>query len=211
MSESNEHFTPPDIIAAARTVMGDIDLDPASSAVANTVVRAARYYTADEGGHLQKWQGRVFLNPPGGLTDESWRQVFKKTAGRESCTVSGACGLPPGHQHKSVTSSAKRWWFKLAEHWMSGDIEQAIFIAFSLEMLQTMQIDAPAGLPLPHELPICFPRSRLAYYKLKDGKLVEGSSPPHASFIVYLPNRKVPLDRSNARFQLAFEKFGYTR
>jgi phage N-6-adenine-methyltransferase len=59
-----EWFTPPDVVQAARDVLGTIDLDPASCELANTVVQAAKIYTANDNGLEQPWQGRVFLNPP---------------------------------------------------------------------------------------------------------------------------------------------------
>jgi hypothetical protein len=44
--------------------MGGIDLDPASSDVANMHVGAASYFTASMNGLIRKWHGRVWLNPP---------------------------------------------------------------------------------------------------------------------------------------------------
>lgn len=65
-SKSMEHYTPSLLIQAAREVLGGIDLDPASCALANTTVRADRYYSREDDGLSKPWSGRVWLNPPGG-------------------------------------------------------------------------------------------------------------------------------------------------
>ena len=64
MAGSAEWMTPGYVVTMARDVLGKIDLDPASSAFAQKVIRAERYYTKKDDGLLQEWSGRVWLNPP---------------------------------------------------------------------------------------------------------------------------------------------------
>lgn len=63
-SGNNEWYTPAEYIELAREVMRSIDLDPASSDIANEVVRAREYYTSDTDGLSNGWFGKVWLNPP---------------------------------------------------------------------------------------------------------------------------------------------------
>jgi len=59
-----EWYTPPEYIEAARTVLSSIDLDPASSALAQKIVKAKRHYTIKSDGLQYPWNGTVWLNPP---------------------------------------------------------------------------------------------------------------------------------------------------
>jgi ParB family chromosome partitioning protein len=63
-SKSNEWYTPLPYIEAVRLVLGKIDLDPASCALANTIVQADQFHSEADDGLAQPWSGHVYLNPP---------------------------------------------------------------------------------------------------------------------------------------------------
>jgi ParB family chromosome partitioning protein len=153
-SETNEHYTPLDVIERAREALWAIELDPASCALANESVRAVQFFDQATDGLSRPWHGTVFLNPPGGRTAD----------GR---------------------SSQKIWWQKLVGEYGSQRTTAAVFVSFSIELLQTSPVKSCGR--IPQHFPICFPSGRLAYRSVGDaGQIVVGRSPPHASMIVYL-------------------------
>lgn len=212
-TESAEHYTPSEIVEAARAVMGNIDLDPASTAFVNkNLVKAVKYYTVRTNGFSKQWEGNVFLNPPGGLCDSSGRKVIRATRSHGAgCTETGACGLPAGHTHEGVTSSAKAWWFKLAKEWVEGRVNAAIFVGFSLELLQSTQIKGDHdSLPIPLMFPRCYVAQRIKFLTQEGTKLVPGEQPTHGNVIVYLPGKKDGWDiASQMKMRTHFIKFGH--
>ncbi len=63
-SGQNEWYTPSHFIESARTVMGSIDVDPASNDIAQRVVKAGMYFTSETNGLDKPLIGNVWMNPP---------------------------------------------------------------------------------------------------------------------------------------------------
>jgi phage N-6-adenine-methyltransferase len=59
-----ERYTPAVYIEASRLVLGAVDLDPATSEIAQRTICAEKYFTAETDGLKREWHGRVWLNPP---------------------------------------------------------------------------------------------------------------------------------------------------
>jgi phage N-6-adenine-methyltransferase len=60
--DSDVWETPDYVIESVRLAMGSIDLDPATKP--SNPTGAERFYTKDDDGLRQRWEGRVYLNPP---------------------------------------------------------------------------------------------------------------------------------------------------
>jgi ParB family chromosome partitioning protein len=102
-SGENEWYTPPEIIEAARTVLGSIDLDPASTDAANTIVKAEQIYTLGDNALAQQWDGRVWMNPP--YSQPLIQQFAEKLAASlQAATVPAAVVL--------VNNATETSWFR---------------------------------------------------------------------------------------------------
>lgn len=206
-SETYEHLTPIHIVEAMHEVLGEVELDPASSKFANKTIKAKRIYTQEDNGLIKPWRAKtLFLNPPGGVYDVLHDvPVFRATKKRKPCTETGACGLEPGHKHHldDVVSSAAVWWAKLTDTVEKGNVEHAIFLGFSLELLATAQRFDTLQ---PLDYLFCIPEERLKF-DIADGRQrVKGDQPTHSNIIVHLWNEK-----ANPKFVEVFSRFGYTR
>lgn len=86
----NEWYTPAPLLDAARDVLGTIDLDPASSAKAQEIVKAAAFYSKEDSGLLKEWYGRVWLNPPYAqplIAEFVNKMVVERSAGNVSAGI----------------------------------------------------------------------------------------------------------------------------
>lgn len=89
LSKSNEWYTPARYLRAVHSLLGGVDVDPASCTAANRTVRASAYFTKESDGFSKPWPGRVFLNPPygkhsGNVSNQqrwAWRLIEQYEAG----------------------------------------------------------------------------------------------------------------------------------
>jgi hypothetical protein len=212
-SESSEWFSPSEIVDPAREVLGGFDLDPASCTLANLTIGATHFFSErgaewsdKHNGFTQPWSGRVWLNPPGGSCDGEGRRMVKRKKNGPPCTESGACGQRPGHTHTgAMRSSAKAWWQKLEAEHASGSVSQAMFLAYSIELFQTAQVDVSEWARTPLDFPFCLPKNRLSYTD-ESGKPVRGNT--HSSAIVFLPPAGPEGIEAVARFEKIFSDIG---
>lgn len=150
-SVSNEWGTPPEIAALVREVLGIIDLAPTSSAHFNRTVGATRFLSAADDALLPRpWSDHPV-------------SVYMN---------------PPGGKLKN-RSVAGLFWERLMLEVDRGLVTHAIFMAFSLEQLQTTQ---RRGGPSLLDFPFCVPAKRIRFVS-------EGAqkAPTHANAIVYVP------------------------
>ena len=129
------------------------------------------------------FEGRIDLDP---ASDEQANQRVKaqRIITREHNALECSWGEgnlgniylnPPGGKLKNK-SLVRLFWRKL----MTQRFDQAVFMAFSCEALQTTQGDVPCML----DFPICIPRKRICFIS-PDG--LTKIAPSHSNAIVYIP------------------------
>lgn len=129
-SGNNEWYTPADIIEAARKTMGGIDLDPATSEVAQEVVKANTYYTAKTNGLDKPWGGRVWMNPP--YASELIGQFVDKLVSE----------LPNIEQAIVLVNNATE------TEWFNKLVDKATVVCFPKSRIKFYMPDGKTGAPL---------------------------------------------------------------
>jgi hypothetical protein len=102
---------------------------------------------------------------------------------------------PPGGKYCGTQSLPKLFWKRLVDEVRAGRVGHAVFLAFSIEMLQTCQ--DMVGYRL------CIPKQRLRFVP-REGT---AASPTHANAIVYVPGYL----NDPYGFKLAFHHIGAVR
>lgn len=185
LSTTQEHYTPVEIVEAARSVLGVIDLDPASCLEAQRVVKAERFFTRGVNGLVQPWRGRVFLNPPGGT-------FTARRKSKDDPPVETSHEDALAKRTWDTDSRAVAWWRKLMhDHALPAgeDVTSAVFVGFNLDILQAAQSDR---WPSPMHFPFCVPAERLRFGG--------ADAPTHGNVIVYTGADVDAFERVFARF-----------
>lgn len=157
-SVSDNWWTPDWLVNLSKEVLGEIDLDPASSYESNLKIGAARFIDEKSNGLITPWNDNenepisVFLNPPGGKIGNKSKAGF--------------------------------FWNTLMAYASADFISHAIFLAFSIEALQTTQINSSQPIT---SFPLCIPKKRIAFV---DPINNARHSPSHSNAIAYIPGTK---------------------
>src|SRR5258706_1798554 len=73
----NEWQAPQSIIEHAVAALGSIDLDPCSNSKDDPHVPAKVHFTTQDNSLSQRWEGRVWLNPPHGRAITPWIEKLR--------------------------------------------------------------------------------------------------------------------------------------
>lgn len=160
-SATAEWYSPAEIIEPARLVFGGFDLDPASCAEANKLVRAEKFFTANDDGKRQRYDvdGRpslVWWNPPSQRGDK-------------------LNGIPE--------ESVGDWWVHLGREFLAGRVRAAACVFFNISSVQVcLRASRLASTPAPQWCTRLEPATRIRYHSPGS----KGGQPPHASAILLL-------------------------
>jgi hypothetical protein len=165
--------------------------------------RTDRWYTPlDVIVRAQKVLGNIDLDP---ATDEFGNArvgatyiLTEKEDGLVAPWVSGTVFLNPPGGKRGNKSLAGLFWERLMKHREAGGLDDAIFLAFSAEALQSTQ---GKGYPSIGEFAFCVPKKRLRF-DYPSGAV--GGSPSHSNVIVYVPGNV----SRETRFWEAFHTLG---
>lgn len=182
----HDWLTPVEYLPYIDALLGDIDLDPCSTHLANSqFLRAKKIYTYDEDGLStpDPWTGQVYLFPP--------------TYGRCSYIKDRGVWRWGKHLSNNKRAASVIWFYRLLKEWKLRNVREALFYTTNSEMLRVIQE--------VWDFPVCIPRTRA---KLIHGSLLfEPSIPLYWGFFVYLP----PPDFSFSdidRFRYIFSNLG---
>lgn len=182
----DDWLTPVEYLPYIDALLGDIDLDPCSTEIANKqFLRARQIYTmAEDGLNIQiPWSGVTYLFPPtyGRCSYSSKRQTWKWSlrAGR------------------GAKAPAAIWFQRLEKEWKLGNVPEALFFTTSHEIMRTC--------PNLWDYPVCIPSKRCNLIFGKSLTVTGGAFT--WGFFVYLPRPDLGFHQVD-RFRDIFSNIG---
>ena len=183
---TEDWITPADYIPYISALLGEIDLDPCSTHVANAeFIRAKKIYTLKEDGlNIQEpWTGVTYLFPP-----TFGRCSFSKERGKWRWSKkAGAAAKAP-----SVI-----WFQRLLREWKLRNIPEALFFTTYPEMMRI--------LPEMWDYPVCIPTDRANTIHGKG--LFTLKAPLSWGYFIYLPKLEFGFQQAD-KFQEIFSNIG---
>jgi hypothetical protein len=161
--EDLELITNYDLVASAHALLEGIDLDVASSSIANKYVEAKEYFSpADDGLNCQQWHGSVYLFPPSGA------YFWDKKNDRWKMTRASS---------PTLTSSHAVWFRKLYRSWLAREVDQGLYFTNCPDMIRYEQ--------KIFDFPICILKTSPLLLKNTSNGISNHKN--CTSFLVYLP------------------------
>ena len=183
-NEGAELITSKDLVLAANELMGGIDLDVASSKVANEYVQATEFYTPmNDGLNAQQWYGSCYLFPPAGAY--FWDQKHEKWKMTRASSL-------------SLTSSHAVWFRRMYHAWLAREIKQGLYFSNCPDMIRYE--------PKIFKFPMCILKTPPHLFCNKNGEVEKKRT--CTSFIVYFPPQDFSSDAVDT-FQKIYEERGH--
>ncbi|EQB9038067.1 DNA N-6-adenine-methyltransferase [Vibrio cholerae] len=177
-SGDTEYYTPLEWVEAARQVMGSIELDPASSHIANQTVKAERFFTIHDDGLKQDWKAEtLWMNHPFHRGEKACPADRSKCKKKNCIPSRSKKKKTRGHHIDHDIPSNDHWISKLMSEYEKGHVKEAICITFA----NTSEIWFRKLLPHLQ----CFPNGRV-HYRKPDGTIC--NSVTKGSVITYIGN-----------------------
>ena len=183
---TEDWITPADYIPYISALLGEIDLDPCSTHVANAeFIRAKKIYTLKEDG----------LNIPAPSTGDN--SLFPPTYGR--CSFSKERGTWRWSKKAGAAAKAPSviWFQRLLREWKLRNIPEALFFTTYPEMMRI--------LPEMWDYPVCIPTDRANTIHGKG--LFTLKAPLSWGYFIYLPKLEFGFQQAD-KFQEIFSNIG---
>ena len=166
---SKDFVSPAELVATTAAFFGgQIELDPASSKHANTIVQAEKYFTWEDNGLKQSWKANnIYLYPP--------RDILLKHEQPKPTKL-----FQVNHQFKK---SSQRVWLELAyDKWLRDEFNEGILFITSVEvaLIVTQKIQ--------FDFPMCVLKDKPQLF-VDNEKLDKVKNTKVIGFVYYLPSK----------------------